>query len=88
MAGFFFGLFIFLTIFCVGLLMINPLKDIEDLVFCSIMSLLAIMFFIDAVIIDVLQHREGVVYDRVFIRYIDNCNVSLHCCNIKPSIQH
>ena len=59
MIGFFFGLFIFLTIFCVGLLMINPLKDIDDLVFCSIISLLAIMFFIDAVIIDVLQHCEG-----------------------------
>ena len=70
MINVFFGFYIFLTIFCVGLLVINPLKDMEDLVFCSIMSLLAIMFFIDAVLIDVERHKVSPQSDKRVIQCI------------------
>lgn len=62
MSGFLFGVFILITIGYLILLCILPQNNIEDLIVCSVISVLIIIFFFSAIMIDV--ERKSPRYDN------------------------
>lgn len=62
MSGVLFGVFILITIGYLILLCILPQNNIEDLVVCSVISVLIVIFFFSAIMIDVERkspHRDN-----------------------------